>query len=144
MSTLSRWTGPSMYAGSSSLPVPSAAAAMRSATPGPMVVMRSPSTMTSATPPPGKNAFRKAHTGGYHNAGTPATGDRGAAQRGNCVMAVASSARQRDIVYPEERPPWPPTILMGVPHVMALFRATGLVPVVLGFHPNTMVFFNGI
>src|SRR3989475_3704037 len=144
MSTLSRWTWPSMYAGRSSLPVPSAAAAMRSATPpGPLVVMRSPSTMTSA-PPPGKNAFRKAHTGGYHNAGTPATGDRGAAQRGNCVMAVASSARQRDIVYPEERLPWPQTILMGVQHVMAMFGATVLVPLILGFNPNTVIFFSGI
>src|SRR3989454_12091450 len=109
-----------------------------------MVVMRSPSTMTTATPPPGKNAFRKAHTGGYHNAGTPATGDRGAAQRGNCVMAVASSARQRDIVYPEERLPWPQTILMGVQHVMAMFGATVLVPLILGFNPNTVIFFSGV
>ena len=59
-------------------------------------------------------------------------------------MAVASSARERDIVYPEERLPWPQTILMGVQHVMAMFGATVLVPLILGFNPNTVIFFSGI
>src|SRR6266478_8089803 len=59
-------------------------------------------------------------------------------------MAVASAARERDIVYPEERLPWPQTILLGVQHVMAMFGATVLVPLILGFNPNTVIFFSGI
>src|SRR5258708_11075324 len=59
-------------------------------------------------------------------------------------MAVACAARERDIVYPEERLPWPQTILLGVQHVMAMFGATVLVPLILGFNPNTVIFFSGI
>src|SRR5260370_10744355 len=59
-------------------------------------------------------------------------------------MAVASTARERDIVYPEERLPWPQSILLWGPHVMAMFGATVLVPVILGFNPNTVIFFSGI
>src|SRR5258708_20857337 len=59
-------------------------------------------------------------------------------------MAVASAARERDIVYPEERLPWPQTILLGVQHVMAMFGATVLVPIILGFNPNTVIFFSGV
>src|SRR5260370_477567 len=43
-------------------------------------------------------------------------------------MAVASKSRERDIVYPEERLPWPQTILLGGQHVLAMFGATVLVP----------------
>lgn len=59
-------------------------------------------------------------------------------------MAVKSAARERDIVYPEERLPWPQTILLGIQHVMAMFGATVLVPLILGFNPNTVIFFSGI
>ncbi|HKW72094.1 MAG TPA: solute carrier family 23 protein, partial [Candidatus Dormibacteraeota bacterium] len=51
-------------------------------------------------------------------------------------MAVATGKRERDIVYPEDRLPWPQTILMGLQHVMAMFGATVLVPIILGFNPN--------
>src|SRR5438552_575244 len=54
-------------------------------------------------------------------------------------MAVATTARERDVVYPEDRLPWPQTILMGLQHVMAMFGATVLVPLILGFHPNTVI-----
>src|ERR1700737_3338679 len=73
----------------------------------------------------------------------PATGGRAHLQ-GVGAMAVASAARERDIVYPEERLPWPQTILMGVQHVMAMFGATVLVPLILGFNPNTVIFFSGV
>jgi putative pyrimidine permease RutG len=59
-------------------------------------------------------------------------------------MAVATEARERDVVYPEERMPWPQTILMGLQHVMAMFGATVLVPLILGFNPNTVIFFSGV
>src|SRR5436305_5549839 len=59
-------------------------------------------------------------------------------------MAVATTARERDVVYPEDRLPWPQTILMGLQHVMAMFGATVLVPLILGFNPNTVIFFSGV
>jgi len=59
-------------------------------------------------------------------------------------MAVATGARERDVVYPEDRMPWPQTILMGLQHVMAMFGATVLVPIILGFNPNTVIFFSGV
>ncbi len=59
-------------------------------------------------------------------------------------MATAAQTRERDLVYPEERLPWPQTILMGVQHVMAMFGATVLVPIILGFNPNTVIFFSGV
>jgi len=59
-------------------------------------------------------------------------------------MAVATAARERDVVYPEDRLPWPQTILMGLQHVMAMFGATVLVPLILGFNPNTVIFFSGV
>src|SRR2546430_15079218 len=59
-------------------------------------------------------------------------------------MAVATTARERDVVYPEDRLPWPPTILMGLQHVMAMFGATVLVPLILGINHNTVIFFSGV
>src|SRR2546421_9979246 len=59
-------------------------------------------------------------------------------------MAVAASPRERDVVYPEDRLPWVQTILMGLQHVMAMFGATVLVPLILGFNPNTVIFFSGV
>jgi uracil-xanthine permease len=60
-------------------------------------------------------------------------------------MAVAANAaRERDLVYPEERLPWPQTLIMGFQHVMAMFGGTVLVPIILGFNPNTVIFFGGI
>ena len=60
-------------------------------------------------------------------------------------MAVATTGkRERDVVYPEDRLPWPQTILMGLQHVMAMFGATVLVPIILGFNPNTVIFFSGV
>src|SRR2546427_6834502 len=59
-------------------------------------------------------------------------------------MAVATGKRERGVVYPEDRLPWPQTILMGLQHVMAMFGATVLVPLILGFNPNTVIFFSGV
>ncbi len=59
-------------------------------------------------------------------------------------MAVATGTRERDVVYPEDRLPWVQTILMGLQHVMAMFGATVLVPLILGFNPNTVIFFSGV
>ncbi len=64
-------------------------------------------------------------------------------------MAVATllgrpTRTRADLVYPEERLPWGQTILMGLQHVMAMFGATVLVPLILGFNPSTVIFFSGV
>lgn len=45
--------------------------------------------------------------------------------------------------YPEDRLPWAQTTLLGIQHVMAMFGATVLVPLILGFNVNTVLFFSG-
>jgi uracil-xanthine permease len=49
-----------------------------------------------------------------------------------------------DVVDPEERLSWPRTIGIGVQHVLAMFGATALVPILTGFPPATTLFFSGI
>lgn len=48
------------------------------------------------------------------------------------------------IVLPEERLAWPLTIGIGAQHVIAMFGATFLVPVITGFPPSTTLLFSGI
>ena len=47
-------------------------------------------------------------------------------------------------VAPEERLPWPQTMAMGLQHVVAMFGATALAPLLMGFDPNTAIFFSGV
>ncbi len=49
-----------------------------------------------------------------------------------------------EIVLPEERLTWPRTIGFGMQHVVAMFGATFLVPIITGFPPATTLFFSGI
>ena len=49
-----------------------------------------------------------------------------------------------EVVAPDERLAWPQTIGLGAQHVLAMFGATFLVPVLIGFPPNTTIFFSGI
>ncbi|TYL50139.1 nitrate reductase [Nocardioides sp. BGMRC 2183] len=48
------------------------------------------------------------------------------------------------IVTPTERLTWPRTIGFGAQHVVAMFGATFLVPVLTGFPPTTTLFFSGV
>ncbi len=48
------------------------------------------------------------------------------------------------IVLPNERLPWPQTIGIGMQHVVAMFGATFLVPLITGFPPTTTILFSGI
>lgn len=45
---------------------------------------------------------------------------------------------------PEERLTWPRTIGLGGQHVVAMFGATFLVPIITGFPPSTTLLFSGI
>ena len=47
-------------------------------------------------------------------------------------------------VYPEERLTWLRTIGFGGQHVVAMFGATFLVPIITGFPPSTTLLFSGI
>jgi xanthine/uracil permease len=48
------------------------------------------------------------------------------------------------VIGPEERLPWGQTLVVGLQHVFAMFGATVLVPILMGFDPNTSIFFSGI
>src|SRR5687768_4158353 len=48
------------------------------------------------------------------------------------------------VIAPEERLPWGQTFALGIQHVFAMFGATVLVPILMGFDPNTAIFFSGI
>ncbi|WP_319455586.1 MULTISPECIES: uracil-xanthine permease family protein [unclassified Mycobacterium] len=49
-----------------------------------------------------------------------------------------------EVVAPDERLSWPRTIGLGAQHVVAMFGATFLVPVLTGFPPTTTLLFSGI
>jgi putative pyrimidine permease RutG len=51
---------------------------------------------------------------------------------------------QSGTVAPDERLPWPQTLVLGVQHVFAMFGATVLGPILMGFPPTTALFFSGI
>jgi putative pyrimidine permease RutG len=48
------------------------------------------------------------------------------------------------VIAPDERLPWGQTILVGLQHVLAMFGSTVLAPIIMGFDPNTAIFFSGI
>jgi len=48
------------------------------------------------------------------------------------------------VIAPDERLPWPLTIGIGMQHVVAMFGATFLVPLLTGFPPTTTIFFSGL
>ncbi len=47
-------------------------------------------------------------------------------------------------VAPDERLAWPQTLVLGIQHVVAMFGSTALAPILMGFDPNTAIFFSGI
>ncbi|MBE6482010.1 MAG: nitrate reductase [Actinomyces ruminicola] len=49
-----------------------------------------------------------------------------------------------EVVTPAERLSWPRTVGIGVQHVVAMFGATFLVPLLTGFDPSTTLFFTGL
>jgi uracil-xanthine permease len=51
---------------------------------------------------------------------------------------------QRQLWYPEDRIPLPRLIPMGLQHVVAMFGATVLAPLLMGFDPQLALFFSGI
>ena len=56
----------------------------------------------------------------------------------------ASVLQQGGVIAPDERLPWPQTAVMGVQHVIAMFGATELAPILMGFDPNIAILMSGI
>ena len=54
------------------------------------------------------------------------------------------NVRPNEVVAPGERLSWPRTIGIGVQHVVAMFGATFLVPLITGFPPSTTLLFSGV
>jgi putative pyrimidine permease RutG len=56
----------------------------------------------------------------------------------------ADVLHQGGVIAPDERLPWPQTAVMGVQHVIAMFGATVLAPILMGFDPNVAILMSGI
>jgi uracil-xanthine permease len=48
------------------------------------------------------------------------------------------------VVAPDERLPWPQTAALGAQHVIAMFGATVLAPLLMGFDPNVAILMSGV
>ena len=60
------------------------------------------------------------------------------------VHGDGRTVKPGEIVAPEERLSWPLTFSIGAQHVVAMFGATFLVPLLTGFPPSTTLLFSGI
>jgi len=56
----------------------------------------------------------------------------------------AAVLQQGGVIAPDERLPWPQTAVMGMQHVIAMFGATVLAPILMGFDPNLAILMSGI
>jgi putative pyrimidine permease RutG len=54
------------------------------------------------------------------------------------------TVKRGGIIAPDERPPAAQSAALGLQHVFAMFGATFLGPVLMGFDPNLAIFFSGI
>src|SRR5438045_9624053 len=49
-----------------------------------------------------------------------------------------------EVVRPDERLSWPRTVGLGAQHVVAMFGATFVFPIVMGLNPNLAVMMSGV
>ena len=54
------------------------------------------------------------------------------------------TAKHDGVIAPDERLPWPQTIALGIQHVVAMFGATVLAPLLMGFDPNVAILMSGL
>ncbi|WP_298210504.1 solute carrier family 23 protein [Acidovorax sp.] len=62
----------------------------------------------------------------------------------NWRVKSADVLQQGGVIAPDERLPWPQTAVMGVQHVIAMFGATVLAPILMGFDPNVAILMSGV
>lgn len=60
------------------------------------------------------------------------------------VEKSPSILNQGGVIGPDERLPWPQTAVMGMQHVIAMFGATVLAPILMGFDPNLAILMSGV
>jgi putative pyrimidine permease RutG len=56
----------------------------------------------------------------------------------------AATLNNGGVIGPDERLPWPATAVMGVQHLIAMFGATVLAPILMGFDPNVAILMSGV
>ncbi len=52
--------------------------------------------------------------------------------------------KTQGVIAPDERLPWPQMVAMGLQHVVAMFGATVLAPLLMGFDPNIAILMSGV
>jgi putative pyrimidine permease RutG len=62
----------------------------------------------------------------------------------NWTEKSAATLNNGGVVGPDERLPWAQTGVMGVQHLIAMFGATVLAPLLMGFDPNVAVLMSGV
>lgn len=62
----------------------------------------------------------------------------------NWTEKPASTLASGGVIGPDERLPWPQTGVMGIQHLIAMFGATVLAPILMGFDPNVAILMSGI
>ncbi len=62
----------------------------------------------------------------------------------NYTVKSQSDAAHDSIIAPDERLPMGQTALMGLQHVVAMFGATVLAPLLMGFDPNVAILMSGL
>jgi putative pyrimidine permease RutG len=62
----------------------------------------------------------------------------------NAAYLPAWRLKSEGVIMPEERLPAGQTIIVGLQHVVAMFGATVLAPVLMGFDPNVSILFSGV
>lgn len=60
------------------------------------------------------------------------------------MWRVKEKVSQHEVVAPDERLSLPQTLVMGIQHVVAMFGATVLAPMLMGFDPNLAILMSGI
>lgn len=75
----------------------------------------------------------------------PTKPERGGAGAGVPDDGMVTSWREKreGIIAPEERLPWGQSLVAGLQHVVAMFGATVLAPILMGFDPNVAILFSG-
>lgn len=62
----------------------------------------------------------------------------------NWTEKPASTLDGGGVIAPDERLPWGQTAVLGVQHVIAMFGATVLAPILMGFDPNIAILMSGV
>ncbi len=59
-------------------------------------------------------------------------------------MLTGWTEKTSGVIAPDERLPWGQSVVASVQHVIAMFGATVLAPILMGFDPNVAIFFSGV